>query len=84
MKPQFEIKDQNIINNILSNVEYGTLALCNDNIPYSVPVNFSCIGEIVYFHGSQNGKKAQIARKRDLHVLQPISSNLYIFKVLLR
>lgn len=60
MKPQFEIKDKNLINDILSNVEYGTLALCHDNIPYSVPVNYSHIGDIVYFHGSQNGKKAQI------------------------
>ncbi len=76
MKPQFEIKDQNIINNILSNVEYGTLALCHDNIPYSVPVNFSCIGEIVYFHGSQNGKKAQIISQNpscSFSVVEPYS-----------
>jgi len=60
MKPQFEIKDKNIINDVLSNVEYGTLALCKDNIPYCVPVNFSHIGDIIYFHGSQNSKKAEI------------------------
>lgn len=60
MKPQFEIKDKNLINDILSNVEYGTLALCDGDTPYSVPVNFSCMGDIVYFHGSQSGKKAEI------------------------
>ena len=27
MKPQFEIKDKNVINDILASVEYGTLAL---------------------------------------------------------
>ena len=32
MKPQFEIKDKNIINDILVNVQYGTLALCEDEM----------------------------------------------------
>lgn len=57
MKPQFEIKDKNVINDILASVEYGTLALCEDNIPYSVPVNFVNIEDIIYFHGSKMGEK---------------------------
>lgn len=32
MKPQFEIKDKNIINDILVNAGYGTLALCEDEM----------------------------------------------------
>ena len=32
MKPQFEIKNKNIINDILINAKYGTLALCEDEI----------------------------------------------------
>jgi uncharacterized protein len=76
MKPQFEIKDKNIINDILVNVGYGTLALCEDNIPYSVPVNFVNIEENIYFHGSQNGRKAEMMSKNPLcsfSVVEPYS-----------
>ena len=76
MKPQFEIKDKNIINDILINAEYGTLALCEDNIPYSVPVNFVNIEENIYFHGSQNGRKAEMMSKNPLcsfSVVEPYS-----------
>ncbi|MFT5835583.1 MAG: nitroimidazol reductase NimA-like FMN-containing flavoprotein [Sulfurimonas sp.] len=59
MKQIFEIKDKNIINKMMSNVEYGTLALCNENIPYSVAVNFVHEGNSIYFHGSQSGRKMQ-------------------------
>ena len=76
MKPQFEIKDKNIINDILVNAGYGTLALCEDNIPYSVPVNFVNIEENIYFHGSQNGRKAEMMSKNPLcsfSVVEPYS-----------
>ncbi|MBN2768384.1 MAG: pyridoxamine 5'-phosphate oxidase family protein [Campylobacterales bacterium] len=76
MKPQFEIKDKNIINDILVNAKYGTLALCEDNIPYSVPVNFVNIEENIYFHGSQNGRKAEMMSKNPLcsfSVVEPYS-----------
>jgi hypothetical protein len=32
MKPQFEIKDRSIIDDILVNAEYGTLALSEDDM----------------------------------------------------
>ncbi len=32
MKPQFEIKGKNIINDILLNVQYSTLVLCKDEM----------------------------------------------------
>jgi nitroimidazol reductase NimA-like FMN-containing flavoprotein (pyridoxamine 5'-phosphate oxidase superfamily) len=76
MKPQFEIKDKNIINDILVNAGYGTLALCKDNIPYSVPVNFAHQEENIYFHGSQNGRKAEMMSKNPLcsfSVVEPYS-----------
>lgn len=76
MKPQFEIKDKNVINDILASVEYGTLALCEDNIPYSVPVNFVNIEDIIYFHGSKNGRKADMISKNPLcsfSVVEPYS-----------
>jgi len=57
MKQVFEIKDKKIIQHALDNAEYGTLALCADNIPYSVPVNFVTLDNAIYFHGAYKGKK---------------------------
>lgn len=57
MKHIFEIKDKAIINAMMSNAEYGTLALCSEDTPYSVPVNFVHEKDVVYFHGSLSGRK---------------------------
>jgi len=57
MKQIFEIKDKDIIETMMSNTEYGTLALSSNGVPYSVPVNFVHDGKVVYFHGSQSGRK---------------------------
>lgn len=76
MKPQFEIKDRNIIDDILASAEYGTLALCEDNVPYGVPVNFAHQEDTIYFHGSQNGKKSDMMSKNPLcsfSVVEPYS-----------
>lgn len=63
MKQIFEIKDKSIIHTMMSNAEYGTLALCGDNTPYSVPVNFVHKGDLVYFHGSLSGRKMKMLRE---------------------
>lgn len=63
MKQIFEIKDKNIIDNMMSNSEYGTLSLCSNNVPYSVPVNFVHEGNNIYFHGSLNGRKMKILKQ---------------------
>jgi hypothetical protein len=60
MKPQFEITDKALIDDILQTVSYGTLALCKNDVPYSVPVNFVFVDEVVYFHGAKSGKKASL------------------------
>ena len=57
MQKIFEIKEQKIINEILKKAEYGTLALCEENKPYSVPVNFVMLNNELYFHGSHKGRK---------------------------
>jgi len=62
MKQVFEIKDKNIIDQMMSKAEYGTLALCEGDTPYSIPVNFVHDGENVYFHGSQKGRKMKLLR----------------------
>lgn len=62
MKQIFEIKDKNIIDKMMLQSEYGTLALSDGKAPYSVPVNFVYDGEFIYFHGSQNGRKMKMLR----------------------
>ncbi len=60
MNPNFEIKDKTIIYNILDKAEYGTLALCIENKPYAVPVNFVRIEDDIYFHGALKNKKMKM------------------------
>ncbi len=59
MKEIFEIKDKDIIYSLLDDAEYGTLAICKENIPYSLPVNFIRIDNLIYFHGSKKGRKIE-------------------------
>lgn len=40
MKKMFEVTDEITISQILENAKYGTLALCANNKPYSLPINF--------------------------------------------
>ncbi len=63
MNQIFEIKDSVIINSVLDRVEYGTLALSVDNVPYAVPVNFVRIEDTIYFHGALSNKKMKILAK---------------------
>ena len=60
MKQIFEIKDKTTIYTLLDSVEYGTLALSVDVVPYAVPVNFVRIEEDIYFHGALSNKKMKI------------------------
>jgi len=63
MKQVFEMKDKDIIQQMLDRAEFGTLALCADDLPYSVPVNFVAIDDVIYFHGAQRGRKMNIISK---------------------
>lgn len=62
MKSQVEIKNKSEIDEILNKAEYGTLALCMDNTPYSVPINYVYIDNMFYFHGSKKGKKMEFMK----------------------
>lgn len=63
MKQIFEMKDKVTIQQMLDRAEYGTLALCVDDHPYSVPVNFVAMEDVIYFHGAQRGRKMSIISK---------------------
>jgi len=60
MNPHFEIKDTEQIYSVLDSVEYGTLALSVDDVPYAVPLNFVRIEESIYFHGALSNKKMKM------------------------
>ncbi len=62
MKQTIEITDKQTIDDILNKATYGTLALCKDHRPYSLPINFVSFDEVVYFHGSKKGKKIDIIK----------------------
>jgi len=62
MRKVYEIKDKDLINDILVNAEYGTLALSLDNKPYSLPLNFVEIEGEIFVHGAQKGKKIEIMK----------------------
>ncbi len=63
MKQIFEIRDKEQIDALLDSIEYGTLAICLDNKPYSLPLNFVRVGEEIYFHGSKSGRKIKILQQ---------------------
>ncbi len=60
MNPNFEIKDKALIYDVLDKAEYGTLALCVENKPYAVPLNFVRIDDDIYFHGALKNKKMKM------------------------
>jgi len=60
MKQVFEIKDKNIIYELLDTTEYGTLAVSHNDEPYAVPLNFVRVEDIIYFHGALSNKKMKI------------------------
>lgn len=63
MKAAFEITDPLLIADILDHAAYGTLALCRDNRPYSLPLNFVHMNDAIYFHGSQKGRKMEMLQQ---------------------
>ena len=65
MRKVYEIKDESLIENILEDVEYGTLAICSDNKPYSLPLNFVSINKEIFFHGAKKGKKIDIIKNNN-------------------
>ena len=63
MKQLFEITDKTIIKEVLDNAQYGTLAICSNNKPYSLPINFVEREGAFYFHGSSKGRKIDILKQ---------------------
>lgn len=74
MKQIFEITDKEIINEVLNNAEYGTLAICDNNKPYSLPINFVELNNEIYFHGSKKGRKIDILKNNQFASFSVVES----------
>lgn len=49
--------DPELIKDILDKAEYITLAMCDGEGPYSVPVNFAEKDGVIYIHSGRKGRK---------------------------
>jgi hypothetical protein len=59
-KPVF---DWNIADGIMREAEVLRIALCDEELPYIVPVNFGYDGKAIYIHSSPKSRKLEIIRK---------------------
>ena len=62
-RAEFEIKDKAALEGLLSECEYGTLALLDGDAPYCIPLNFVWFEDSICFHGSHEGRKVQLIAK---------------------
>lgn len=58
-RKEFDVKDENSINEILQTCEYGTLSLISDGKPYVVALNFVFFENSIFFHGAKEGRKIE-------------------------
>jgi uncharacterized protein len=52
-----EIRDRDLISQIIEKCQVCRLGLAQDNMPYIVPVSFGYDGEAIYFHTAKTGRK---------------------------
>lgn len=60
-----EIKDQKTIDEIIKKAIVCRIAMCDDGMPYLVPVNFGYRDNAIYIHTAYEGKKIDILRKNN-------------------
>ncbi|RBQ28250.1 pyridoxamine 5'-phosphate oxidase family protein [Aliarcobacter vitoriensis] len=76
-RTEFDVKDENSINEVLETCEYGTLSLISKGKPYCVALNFVYFEGSIYFHGSNEGKKIDTIKENQngaFLVVQPYST----------
>jgi nitroimidazol reductase NimA-like FMN-containing flavoprotein (pyridoxamine 5'-phosphate oxidase superfamily) len=60
-----EIKDFKEIEEILNKANVLRIALCEDTMPYIVPLNFGYKDKCIYLHCANKGKKIDILKKNN-------------------
>ena len=58
-RAEFDVKDENSINEVLETCEYGSLSLISEGKPYVVALNFVFFENSIFFHGAKEGKKIE-------------------------
>ena len=58
-----EIVDQGKIKNIIKQAHICNIAMCRDNVPYIVTMNFGFDGEYIYLHSAAEGLKLDILKE---------------------
>jgi nitroimidazol reductase NimA-like FMN-containing flavoprotein (pyridoxamine 5'-phosphate oxidase superfamily) len=51
------------IDYVLNNSLFGTLALCDGEFPYSLPISFTNVNRTIYLHGANEGMKIDLLKK---------------------
>lgn len=75
-RADFEVKDEAVFETLMNECDYGTLALCDDEGVFAVPVNFVWFEGAICFHGAREGRKAvamQDGQKVAFSVVKPYS-----------
>jgi nitroimidazol reductase NimA-like FMN-containing flavoprotein (pyridoxamine 5'-phosphate oxidase superfamily) len=60
-----EITDREAIDSILNEAEICRIAMCRENVPYVVPVNFGYDGKKLYFHCAKEGRKIDFIKANE-------------------
>lgn len=64
-KKEREIKDRKAIDDIIRRCRVCRLAMCDNNQPYIVPMNFGYDGHFFYFHAAPEGRKIDIIKRNN-------------------
>jgi nitroimidazol reductase NimA-like FMN-containing flavoprotein (pyridoxamine 5'-phosphate oxidase superfamily) len=57
-----EIEDRDTIDGILRQATVCRLGLCDDGMPYVVPLNYGYDGDCLYFHSAREGRKMEVLK----------------------
>lgn len=58
-------EDTQAVSDILNRAEFASLALVDEDGPYSVPVNIAYEDGVLYLHTGKDGRKAEALRKAE-------------------
>jgi nitroimidazol reductase NimA-like FMN-containing flavoprotein (pyridoxamine 5'-phosphate oxidase superfamily) len=64
-KHKQEITDKAVLESILQKAKFCRLGLCENGIPYVVPVCFGYKDNLIYIHCASEGKKIDIIRRNN-------------------
>jgi nitroimidazol reductase NimA-like FMN-containing flavoprotein (pyridoxamine 5'-phosphate oxidase superfamily) len=60
-----ELTDRADIDDVINRARICHLALCKNNVPYAVPMNYGYADGCLYFHSAKEGKKIDILRSNN-------------------